>query len=58
MSVTIACPFCKTPLRTPDTGAGRAIRCPRCGYAIRLPAAAGTTPATGGTPHSGTPPRR
>ncbi len=57
MSIAIECPFCKTPLRTPDNGAGRAVRCPRCGTAIRLPAA---TPATssGVLPRSGPPPRR
>ncbi len=56
MSMTIDCPFCRTRLRVPDNGAGRAVRCPRCGTAVRLPAA--VAPAGNAPPHSGPPPRR
>jgi predicted Zn finger-like uncharacterized protein len=36
----LECSFCKTPLRVPDNGAGRKVRCPRCGTALKVPEAA------------------
>ena len=52
----LQCSFCKTPLRVPDNGAGRKVRCPRCGTALKVPAEAAAAPAEDGR-QSGVRPR-
>jgi len=48
MPVVIACPSCKQKLKAPDAAIGKAVKCPGCGGAIKVPAQAGAgepTPA-------------
>ena len=54
MSLTVSCPFCKTNLKVPDNGAGKKVRCPRCGTPVRVPAEVETEsdgPRRSGPPH-------
>src|SRR2546422_10070977 len=39
MPIVVACPFCNTTLRAPDTMGGRKIRCPKCDAAVMVPSA-------------------
>jgi DNA recombination protein RmuC len=47
MAIGIVCtnPSCRKALRTKDEFAGRLVKCPGCGNAIRIPALAAPTPA-------------
>jgi predicted Zn finger-like uncharacterized protein len=54
MHLTIDCSFCKTHLRVPENAAGRTVRCPRCGTAVRVPGAEvplAEAPRRPGPPH-------
>ena len=40
MPIDIVCPSCTAKLRAPDNAAGRRTKCPKCGNAVVVPAAA------------------
>jgi hypothetical protein len=40
MSIAVVCRACQTRLKAPDGAAGKAVRCPQCAEAIRVPAGA------------------
>ena len=37
MPIVVTCPKCPTKLSAPDTAAGKAVRCPKCGAAAPVP---------------------
>jgi len=43
MPIEVSCASCSGQFRVPDSAAGKKIRCPKCGGAIEVPAAAPTT---------------
>ncbi len=45
MPVVIACAACQGKMSLPDNYAGKAVRCPKCGQAVRVAAAPATAPA-------------
>jgi hypothetical protein len=36
--ITVPCPRCAIPLHAPPESAGKAVRCPRCGQSVPVPA--------------------
>lgn len=43
MSISIVCPSCQQKLKAPDAGAGRKLKCPKCGKSISIPAQTGAS---------------
>ncbi|HLN26428.1 MAG TPA: hypothetical protein VK395_01645 [Gemmataceae bacterium] len=40
MPISLTCSICKSKMRAPDKAAGKRVKCPKCGKAINVPAAA------------------
>lgn len=49
MTFQAACPHCKQILSMPDTGAGKAVRCPACNQSFKVPPPPTPVPSAGGT---------
>jgi uncharacterized Tic20 family protein/DNA-directed RNA polymerase subunit RPC12/RpoP len=57
MPVTVVCPSCKAKLKAPETLVGKAVKCPGCGSAVLVKAAAAAAPAAAPKAASGSAPK-